>query len=194
MTQTTFAAILAAMIAGAPLAAGAQEAQQEPPIGGEQDAPSVPEAEGPPSPDSATGERDEGEVQDIREGLTDPGQDVRDMGHEGYGRSGYDYLRDAQGMRHHGMSGGGTMDRGMRRGMVGDRAMSGGHGMMGHGGGHGMMGGMRMMMILMDTDGDGALSLEEVQAVHERVFRAIDADGDDRVTLEEIRSFMRNEE
>jgi Ca2+-binding EF-hand superfamily protein len=37
---------------------------------------------------------------------------------------------------------------------------------------------------------DGALSLEEVQDFHERIFNAIDADGDGRVTMEEIESFF----
>jgi hypothetical protein len=39
---------------------------------------------------------------------------------------------------------------------------------------------MRVMMILMDTDGDGALSLEEVQAAHAKIFKAIDATGTER--------------
>ncbi|WP_206454161.1 EF-hand domain-containing protein [Aurantimonas marina] len=49
---------------------------------------------------------------------------------------------------------------------------------------------MRMMMILLDTDGDGALSLDEVQAVHARFFKAVDANGDGKVTTEEIQAFM----
>lgn len=49
---------------------------------------------------------------------------------------------------------------------------------------------MRMMMILLDTDGDGALSLDEIQAVHARFFKAVDADGDGKVTIEEIQAFM----
>ncbi|HEY9056403.1 MAG TPA: EF-hand domain-containing protein [Aurantimonas sp.] len=49
---------------------------------------------------------------------------------------------------------------------------------------------MRMMMILLDTNGDGALSLDEVQAVHARFFKAVDADGDGKVTTEEIQAFM----
>ena len=47
----------------------------------------------------------------------------------------------------------------------GDRGDMMGPGMMGPGM-------MRMMLIVMDTDGDGALSLEEVQAVHARMFAA----------------------
>ena len=61
-------------------------------------------------------------------------------------------------------------------------------GMMGRGMGHGQM--MRMMFIVADADGDGALSLQEIQTVHERIFNAVDADDDGRVTLEEMREFM----
>jgi hypothetical protein len=65
-----------------------------------------------------------------------------------------------------------------------------GPGMMGHGMmGHGLC--MRVMMILMDTDGDGALSLEEVQTAHAKIFKVIDADKDGKVTLEEMRKFFR---
>jgi Ca2+-binding EF-hand superfamily protein len=52
---------------------------------------------------------------------------------------------------------------------------------------------MRMMLIVMDTDGDGALSLEEVQAVHARMFAAMDADDDGSVTPEEMEGFMHGE-
>jgi hypothetical protein len=69
-----------------------------------------------------------------------------------------------------------------------------GQDMMGHMGhgmrGHGMMR-MRVMMILMDTDGDGALSLEEVQTAHAKIFKAIDTDKDGKVTLEEMQMFFR---
>ena len=58
--------------------------------------------------------------------------------------------------------------------------------------GQGMMGPgmMRMMLVLMDSDGDGSLSLQEFQAGHERIFRALDANRDGRVTLEEFQAFM----
>ena len=70
-----------------------------------------------------------------------------------------------------------------------------GHGMMGQGGrgpggmGPGMM--MRMLFILVDTDGDGTISLQEFQAAHERIFKAMDANKDGRLTLEEIQAFMQ---
>jgi Ca2+-binding EF-hand superfamily protein len=48
---------------------------------------------------------------------------------------------------------------------------------------------MAMMMILMDSDADGAVSLQEFQAGHERIFKAMDADKDGKLTLDEIRNF-----
>ena len=55
--------------------------------------------------------------------------------------------------------------------------------------GRGMM--MRMMFCLMDADGDGAVSLQEFQATHERIFRGMDANKDGRLSLEEIQTFMQ---
>jgi hypothetical protein len=53
----------------------------------------------------------------------------------------------------------------------------------------GMM--MRMLFALMDSDGDGTVSLQEFQAAHERIFKAIDANKDGKLTLEEIVAFMQ---
>ena len=85
----------------------------------------------------------------------------------------------------------------MGRGMMGQGGMMG-HGMMGQGGmvGRGMMGQMgpimmRIIFSLMDSDGDGTISLQEFQAAHERIFKAMDANKDGRLTLEEMQGFMQ---
>ena len=49
---------------------------------------------------------------------------------------------------------------------------------------------MRIIFTLIDSDGDGTISLQEFQAAHERMFKAMDANKDDRLTLEEIHAFM----
>jgi len=60
------------------------------------------------------------------------------------------------------------------------------------GSGMGRPGMVRMMMILMDSDGDGAVSLQEFQAGHERMFKAMDVDKAGRLTLEEVQNFGRS--
>ena len=60
----------------------------------------------------------------------------------------------------------------------------GGGGMMGHGAA------MRVIFALMDSDGDGTVSLQEFQAAHEKIFKAMDANKDGVLTLEEIQAFM----
>jgi len=76
------------------------------------------------------------------------------------------------------MGGGDMMGRGMRgRGMMGADAM-----------GPPIM--FRMVFALMDADGDGALSLAEFQAAHERIFKAMDGNKDGKLTLEEMQAFM----
>jgi Ca2+-binding EF-hand superfamily protein len=61
--------------------------------------------------------------------------------------------------------------------------------MMGPEGMHsGMM--MRMLFAVMDSDGDGTVSLQEFQAAHERIFKAMDANKDGVLTMQEIQDFM----
>jgi|ERR1700716_1767323 len=84
------------------------------------------------------------------------------------------------------------MGRGM---MMGHGGMMG-RGMMGPGGmmGRGMMGPpvmMRIIFSLMDSDGDGTISLQEFQAAHERIFKGMDANKDGRLTPEEMQAFMQ---
>src|SRR5260370_27929001 len=77
----------------------------------------------------------------------------------------------------------------MGRGRMGQGGMMG-RCMMGHGG---MMGPfvMRIIFALMDSDGDGTISLQEFQAAHERIFKAMDANKDGLLTLEEMQAFMQ---
>jgi EF hand len=91
------------------------------------------------------------------------GQDT--MGHMGGGMMGGEDTM--------GHMGGGMMCHGMK-----------GRGMMGHG----MF--KRMIFALMDTDGDGTLSLEEFQAAHAKIFKAMDTNKDGKLTPAEIEAFM----
>jgi hypothetical protein len=88
---------------------------------------------------------------------------------------------------HHGLGSRRERDRG--RGDISFDMMRGG-GMMGADGMHsGMM--TRMLFAMMDSDGDGTVSLQEFQAAHERIFKAMDANKDGKLTLEEIMAFMQ---
>jgi hypothetical protein len=87
----------------------------------------------------------------------------------------------------------------MPPGMIGP-GMMGGMPMMGGMMGPGMVGQMRIMghghamkimFAIADADGDGALSFEEVTAIHKRIFDKMDANQDGKVTLEEVQAFMR---
>lgn len=72
----------------------------------------------------------------------------------------------------------------MHPGMMGG-PMSGMMPMMGM---HGPM--LKIIFAIADTNGDGALSFEEVTALHKRIFDAMDTNKDGKVTLEEIEAFM----
>jgi Ca2+-binding EF-hand superfamily protein len=50
----------------------------------------------------------------------------------------------------------------------------------------------KIMFAIIDADGDGTLSFEEVMAIHKRIFNAIDANKDGKVSLEELEAFLRD--
>src|SRR5215208_3655904 len=121
-----------------------------------------------------------------------------------YGRNWQDQQSGGYG-RGRGDDGGGWEHRRGRGREFGRDQRGGGMGMMspdmmGRGAGSGMMGSgmmgpamMRMMLTLMDTDGDGAVSLSEFQAAHERMFKAMDADKDGRLTVREVQAFFQGQ-
>lgn len=88
----------------------------------------------------------------------------------------------------------------MRPGMGGAGRGMMGQGMMGQGGkGQGMMGGGMMtgrgmmgpmMIAVLDTDEDGAVSFDEAEAVRKRMFKLLDANKDGKATLDELHAFM----
>jgi len=49
--------------------------------------------------------------------------------------------------------------------------------------------GMRLIFAIVDADGDGALSLAEIQDFHARIFKAVDENGDGKVEMTEIEAF-----
>jgi hypothetical protein len=80
-----------------------------------------------------------------------------------------------------GMMSPGMMGQGMMgRGMMDEMPMMGMHGHM-----------MKMLFAITDADADGALSFEEVTAIHQRIFASVDANKDGKVTAEELQAFMR---
>ena len=73
---------------------------------------------------------------------------------------------------------------GLRNGTMGPGMMNGGMMM---GGMMGKMHGPEMIIVMMDTNGDGQLQLEEFQAVHNRMFNYLDENGDGQLTVDELR-------
>lgn len=88
---------------------------------------------------------------------------------------------------------------GRMQGMMGSTGQEGQGGMMA-----GMMGAgmrrpgivgaipiMKIMFAIADSNGDGALSFEEIMAMHKRVFDAADSNKDGKVTQEELQAFFQ---
>jgi len=105
--------------------------------------------------------------QGMMQGGQGPMQGQGMMQGQGYGNMAYSC---------NGMPGAGMM---MGSGMMGS-------GMMGSGMMAGRMHGPDMMIVMMDTNGDGSLSLEEFQAIHARMFKHLDANGDGQLTSDEM--------
>lgn len=51
---------------------------------------------------------------------------------------------------------------------------------------------MKIMFAIVDANGDGAVSFNEVIELHKRVFDAVDANNNGRVTPEEIEAFFHD--
>ncbi|RWK43624.1 EF-hand domain-containing protein [Mesorhizobium sp.] len=93
------------------------------------------------------------------------------------------------GMMPPGMMGQGMMGQGMGQGMMGEMMQPGMMGAMPMMRMRGHM--MKIMFAIADTDGDSALSFEEITAIHKRIFDRVDANRDGKVTTEEVQAFMR---
>lgn len=89
------------------------------------------------------------------------------------------------GMMPPGMMGQGMMGQGMMGGMMQPR-MTSGMPMMAV---HGHM--MKIMFAIIDTNGDGGISFEELTTVEKRIFDKVDVNKDGKVTPEEVQTFMR---
>jgi hypothetical protein len=86
-----------------------------------------------------------------------------------------------------GMMGQGSGTQSGQQGMMGGMPMGRMRGQMAGMHGHGM----RIMFAIVDANGDGALSFDEVMIIHKRIFDQVDANKDSKVTPEERQAFMR---
>lgn len=105
-------------------------------------------------------------------------------------------MATGQGMMGSGMMQGGPQGQPAgqndRQAMPGGMGGADGHmgqGMMGQSMMGGAMMGPGMMIAMMDTNGDGALSLDEFQAMHTRMFNYLDTNHDGKVTPNELKAF-----
>ena len=124
---------------------------------------------------------DDGTSSDIARDMREMMREMMQNEFRGEGRSGDREWRGGGERRHHRAE----MGRGNEDGR-------GGMHMRGKGMHDGMMrsGGMRLMFAIIDADGDGALSLQEVNDFHGRIFNAVDENNDGKVEISEIREFF----
>jgi EF hand domain-containing protein len=50
---------------------------------------------------------------------------------------------------------------------------------------------MKVIFAIADTNGDGAISFQEISAIQKRIFDQIDANKDGKITMEEVTAFMK---
>lgn len=120
----------------------------------------------------------------MREMMREMMQDMMRQGPSGDDEQGDQTEGRGWGPRHGG-------DRMNRRGMNGRGMMHGFGGGMRSGVMHGAR--MKIMFAVIDANGDGSLSLQEVQDFHGRIFKALDRNGDGGIKLDEIEVFFHGE-
>lgn len=176
------AALAALLAAGTATGASAQEAPVDPHHAQAGAAPSPAEAAGAPPtalPEDMAGQ--EQGAQAGQPGTTSPATTGGMMGEGGMSPR----MMDGMAPDMMGEMAGGMMDPAMMAGMM-PSGMT--EGMPGMAMGQHMM---KVMFAIVDADGDGGLSREEIAEVQRRVFAAADADEDGSVTPEELRGFLR---
>jgi Ca2+-binding EF-hand superfamily protein len=157
------------MLAGSATAVSAQTDDQD----HEAHHPNAPAAEAAPAPQTSPDEEQQGQGM-MGSGMTGSGMTGSGMTGSGMGMNPQmmQMMQQMMGQRQGRMGPGMMGQRGSRMGMMG----------------HGGM--MRVMFAIIDADGDGALSREEFDEAHGRIFSHMDADGDGQLTLEEMQGFM----
>lgn len=114
-------------------------------------------------------------------------------GDEGYGDMGGMMMRGGGGCGMGMMHGQSGMSPWMMHEMMHGRGEMGRHHGRGWHNGHGMLAPNKLavMIAIVDTNGDRALQLDELQAVQARIFKYVDKNGDGSVTPDEIRDFVK---
>ena len=165
--QTVSVASIALMLAATPAFAQAEQATQP--------SATPPQNEGAPASSGATAMGSDAMRQMVREMMMEMMRDGsldqgRREGRKEWRKGMHRDHADRRGGRQMGVDDG-WRGQGMRSGMM-----------------HGT--GMRMIFAIVDADGDGALSLAEVQDFHGRIFKAADQNKDGKVEMTEIQTFF----